>query len=277
MDESESDGAEPLTGTPVHLSGTSSIAIKRYGTDTLVGHRRNVSFRLFRGFTPMLLLREEIDVEDEVPWKGEGWARDSVDLTAQVVGAGGKVGAVRYRIHEAGESAILYGALYVVSMEGCCDSQDGHVVYSAETGNRLMYTTGSTPVGALERLPFITRSGEQPRWVGVYAANSSYDGAVFAKSRVTLAVVTYATDSGPLMRVVFTRPGAARESPPYFDRLEVRSRPRKADADPSVTLHVQFFDDIFVDLPVTRDGLEVAHATGSEGVVVRKVPLDAKL
>jgi hypothetical protein len=274
MDAPESDGSQPLTGTPVRMSGTSSIFIKRYGADTLIPHERNVSFRFFRGVTPMLLLREEIDVEDEVPWKGEGWATASVDLTARAVGKDGKAGAIRYRIHENGEGALLYGPLYVVSMEGCCDSQDGHVVYSVQTGKRLMYTTGRTPVGALESLR-LPKSGA--RSVGAYAANSAYDQAVFAGSGDTLAVVTYATDDAPLMRVVVTRPGHPHESPPYFDRLEVRRSPQKAGEEPSVTVHVQFFDDVYVDLPVVDDALDVAHATCSDGLTVRKAPLDGLL
>jgi hypothetical protein len=277
MDESGSDGAKPLTGTPLKASGTSSIAIKRFGTDTLIARRRNVSFHLFRGLTPMLLLREEVNVEDEVPWKGEGWANISVDITAKIVGADGSAGAVRYRIHEIGEDPILYGALYAISMEGCCDSQDGHVIYSVETGKRLMYTTGSTPVGALERLD-APGTHDRRRWAGVFAVNSAYDLDVFAKDfKDKLAVITYATDQAPLMRVVLTRPQPSHMAVPSFDRLEVRRKATASGADAGVTLHVQFYDDVFADIPVVNDALDVAHATGSDGVKALKAPLEGKL
>jgi hypothetical protein len=272
-DEVDPDGAQPLTGKPARVSGTSSIVIKHYGADTVVSRERNVTFRLFRGFTPMLLLREETDVEDLVPWKGEGFARASVDITARVVGTDGQVGGVRYRVHEVGESATLYQTLYVVSMEGCCDSQDGHAIYSAETGKRLMYTTGSTAFGAFERLPAST-SGS---WVGVYVANSVYDDSVFTRGSDYLAVVTYASSSAPLMRAGVARVSVGPNSSPFFDRLEVRTRPGKDGADPSVTLHLQFDDDVSVDLPVTNDGLDVAHATSSYQLAVRKVPLEGRL
>jgi hypothetical protein len=271
--EADSDGAKPLTGTPLKMSGSSSIVIKRSSANTIVARERNVSFHLFRDLTPMLLLREQTNIEDEVPPKEDDRALISVDLTATPVGADGSAEAVRYRIHEAGDGALLYGALYVVSKEGCCDSQDGHVVYSVETGKRLLYTTGSTPVGALESLQ-LAGPGDHERWIGVYGVNSSYDRDVFAKGSDKLAVVTYATDAAPVMRAVLAIPNPMR---PYFDRLDVRSTPGKAGGDPSFTVHVQFYGDVFADIPVVNDALDVAHATGSAGMTVRRAPLDGKL
>jgi hypothetical protein len=268
----ESTDAEPLKGTPLKLSGRSTIELQRYGAGTLLRHKRRTSFEIFRGLTPMLLLQEKIEVEDLPPWKGEGFEQENVELVGTELRADGRPGKVRYRIRESGQDAFLYGLLYVVSSEGCCDSQDGRAIYSVATGKLLMYTTGSTPLGALERLDPDEPSGGT-RWVGLYASNSTYDYAVFAKhDQNVLAVVTYASDEPPLVRVLVTHP----EPYPHFEKMELRRTPRGPKAPAGVSVHAEFEHEFF-DIPIVGDALDVAHASGSEGVAARVVSLDRKL
>jgi hypothetical protein len=268
----ESGDAEPLTGTPLKQSAKSTIELKRYGANTLLAHKRRTSFEIFHGLDAMLLLQEKIEVEDLPPWKGEGFEQETVELVATELGMDGSPGKVRYRIRESGQDALIYGALYVVSSEGCCDSQDGRAIYSIATGKRLMYTTGSTPLGALESFrPDEPRA--ETRWVGLSTPNSAYSQAVFAKhDRNALAVVTYASDEAPLMRVLVTHSGLQE----YLGKMELRRTAKGPKAPARISVHAELGDTSF-DIPIAGDALDVAHASGSEGVVFRAVSLDGKL
>jgi hypothetical protein len=268
----QDDDAPPAEAGPsAKLSATSTVEVKRYADGTLVPRTRNVSFRFFAG----LLFRQQIDIEEIPPWKGEGWAQADVQITAFELSPGGKR-KERFRISEWGMEATPYGNFYAITQYGCCETMAGQALYSLRTGKYLMHTAGEDVPGSIVRVKAddSRAKGGAGRWVGVNVGNAAYNEAAYEKkSRKAQALVTYASDDKAIMRVLLQLGDPNDLLDP---KIEVRhGKAAKAGAGGSgASVHIQLLDDVAVDIPLGDDTLDVARASLPDGATAKVAPLD---
>jgi hypothetical protein len=162
--------------------------------------------------------------------------------------------------------------LYIVTSHGCCDTMTGHVMYSLETGQPVLYTTGWDAPGALAEAPVRT-TDERRRWVGVYTSGATLDQKVFGPtpSRNVRALVTYASDTRALARVRVDFPQGSNDQ--RVDRLEIPANKDKDEA----TVTVQFLaygDETapVVKIPIRHDTLDVGGIVLPDGFSAHAEP-----
>jgi hypothetical protein len=231
-----------------------------------------VSFhvRLVRseGEVGTLLLREQIDVEESPAWEGEGWEQAEVQLTADTIQPDGRRKR-RYRIVEQGQGGMLWGPYYGVTSAGCCDVGSGYALYSLESGRLVMYTSGDGR-GAPGNVAELRDSSVKPfrrRWIGVHTSDSRFKEKLYPEyRRVPRAMVTYASETGPLTQVLLQFGADDPHAEKRYVYVKTFEVPEEVKRPADAKVRIDFEGAGVVEIPIRGDALDVAHAQLPHGV-----------
>ncbi len=204
-----------------------------------------------------------------------------VKVTAFPMTKDGK-GAAKFTIEADGNEAKAGGPYLTVTRYGCCVEQPTYAVYSLETGAYLFNATGNGDSGQWATL------GAQGGWkneriLAYHAAPTTADDVILKGAENAQIVISYATTTKPLQRVLVTVPKAvidgdtALEWAPKLD-LVSKAQPDgtdrifidRKDDDPAklftdVTVRLTLDDTTRIEIPLEGDMLKLDAATLPEG------------
>jgi hypothetical protein len=210
-----------------------------------------------------------------------------VKVTAFPMTAQGK-GAAKFTIEADGDSAKASGPYLTVTRYGCCVEQPAYAVYSLENGAYLFNATGPGDSGQWATL------GAQGGWkneriLAYHAAPTAADDTVLKGAENAQIVISYATTTKPLQRVLVTMPKALIDSDASLEwapKLELVSKDQpdgtdrifidRQDDDPAklftgITVRLTLDDKTKIEIPLEGDQLKVDAASLPEGFALKAV------
>jgi hypothetical protein len=190
--------------------------------------------------------------------------------------------AAKFTIETDGNEAKASGPYLTVTRYGCCVEQPTYAVYSLENGAYLFNATGAGTSGQWATL------GAQGGWkneriLAYHAAPTADDAKVLKGADNAQIVISYATTTKPLQRVLVTMPKALIESDAALDwspKLELVSKSQpdgtdrifidRKDDDPAklftdVTVRLTLDDKTKIEIPLEGDALKLDGASLPEG------------
>jgi hypothetical protein len=252
------------TGVTGKDAGRSTVELRRYPNGAIEPHTRNVKFftredwtETDKNFTTRwVVFREEIEVE-ALNGVLEGWRQADVSLTATVMRADGTSKRL-YRIESQGHATDWVGNYYVITALGCCGQDAGNRFYAIETGQLVMVTSGWfwNSVTHIEAKRAGSKDGAA-RWVGVATPNMHFDGVFGERRDGAVALLTYASETAPIMQVLVTFDDDEEHPRVRLEKLEVVT---PTGPEGLSSLRVAFSDRGVVEVPLRGDALDVAHA-----------------
>jgi hypothetical protein len=270
-----SDADEELspkpTGPPIKMSAWSRIEVTPYSDGRLIEKSFNTRFDFVElsgaAGRRRLLLRQEIELR-RPPGPVEGWDRASVRLTATELLPGGK-SAKRYQIEETGQEARVMesGEMWMVTQEGCCDTESGYAIYSLHTGDPVLYSSGWSEADALApvKVPNLNAS----RWVGVVSDSSTFSSDAFEEpyqhkreTGETRMIVAYASSERTRSRVLLE----------FGPEIGGRHLVQAVESRPDGVVRIRFDSNLTADLPIKDDAVDVARARLSDGMTATALP-----
>ncbi len=283
-----SAGAEDAT---LREEARSMVEVRAEG-DGVVARSVNRSFRVVTIYPPgqpyprTLLLAQETDVVRSTVEEGPRSAWVRLDVSAIVA-------AKRrppFRIDEEGEAGAVADIsaglpFYQVTRYGCCGARDSVSTWSLVSGRRLFSATG--PIASFD----VPNSDGIRRLVAVHAAYSTDDARVFGERRGAAAIVTYASPTEPLRRILVRVQAPATldgviGDPKAMLLLDGSLEPvtsttlwrsdgrREREAIAGLSVVVEFTPGNAVNIPVVGDDLDLAHATVPARFALEPVGLD---
>jgi hypothetical protein len=188
----------------------------------------------------------------------------------------------KFTIEADGDSARASGPYLTITRNGCCVEQPTYAVYSLENGAYLFNATGAGESGQWATL------GAQGGWkneriLAYHAAPTADDDKILKGPENAQIVISYATTTKPLQRVLVTMPKALIDSDASLDwapKLELVSKDQpdgtdrvfidRADSDPAklftdVTVRLTLDDKTKIEIPLEGDALKLDGATLPEG------------
>jgi hypothetical protein len=206
---------------------------------------------------------------------------DKVKVTAFPMSKDGK-GAAKFTIEAEGNAAKASGPYLTVTRYGCCVEQPTYAVYSLENGAYLFNATGAGESGQWATL------GAQGGWkneriLAYHAAPSAADATVLKGAENAQIVISYATTTKPLQRVLVTMPKALIESDAALEwapKLDLVSKDQpdgtdrvfidRQDDDPAklftgLTVRLTLDEKTRIEIPLEGDALKLDAARLPEG------------
>jgi hypothetical protein len=204
-----------------------------------------------------------------------------VKVTAFPMTKDGK-GAAKFTIEAEGNEAKASGPYLTVTRYGCCVEQPTYAVYSLENGAYLFNATGSGDSGQWATL------GAQGGWkneriLAYHAAITAADDTVLKGAENAQIVISYATTTKPLQRVLVTVPKAvidgdtalewapkldlvSKDQPDGTDRIFIDRK----DDDPAklftgVTVRLTLDEKTKIEIPLEGDALKLDAARLPQG------------
>jgi hypothetical protein len=204
-----------------------------------------------------------------------------VKVTAFPMTKDGKSPA-KFTIEADGDSARASGPYLTITRTGCCVEQPTYAVYSLENGAYLFNATGPGESGQWATL------GAQGGWkneriLAYHAAPTTADDTILKGAENAQIVISYATTTKPLQRVLVTVPKALIDSDASLDwapKIELVSKDQpdgsdrvfidRADSDPAklftdITVRLTLDDKTKIEIPLEGDALKLDGATLPEG------------
>jgi hypothetical protein len=204
-----------------------------------------------------------------------------VKVTAFPMTKDGKSPA-KFTIEADGDSARASGPYLTITRNGCCVEQPTYAVYSLENGAYLFNATGPGESGQWATL------GAQGGWkneriLAYHAAPTTADDTILKGAENAQIVISYATTTKPLQRVLVTVPKALIDSDASLDwapKIELVSKDQpdgsdrvfidRADSDPAklftdITVRLTLDDKTKIEIPLEGDALKLDGATLPEG------------
>jgi hypothetical protein len=206
---------------------------------------------------------------------------DKVKVTAFPMTKDGK-GAAKFTIEADGNAAKASGPYLTVTRYGCCVEQPTYAVYSLENGAYLFNATGAGESGQWATL------GAQGGWkneriLAYHAAPTAADATVLKGAENAQIVISYATTTKPLQRVLITLPKALIESDAALEwapKLDLVSKDQpdgtdrvfvdRQDDDPAklftgLTVRLTLDEKTRIEIPLEGDALKLDAARLPEG------------
>ncbi len=234
-----------------------------------------------------LLLIEETASQVEIDQEESQFDPPRVKVTAFPLSTAGK-GAAAFTIEGIGDEVAADGPFLTLKRYGCCVEQETNAVYSLETGKYLFNATGEGPSGQWASLG--AKGGfRNERILAYHTAPTAMDDVVFKGVRNAGAVISYASKTEPLQRIVVTLPQAAIDAdaplnwlpkidlvsaqyPDGIDRIFV-----ERDGDPKTlftdaTLRLVLDDQTKIEIPLKEDRLELKAARLPAGYGLTEIP-----
>jgi hypothetical protein len=200
----------------------------------------------------------------------------------------GAKGPAKFTIEADGDTATVDGAYLTITRWGCCGNNDTNAVYSLESGKYLFNSVGQGESGQWVTLD----SKNLERILAYHAAPSEVDDAVMKGVPNAAVIISYATSTEPLQRVVVTMPKEqfdSDEGPESWDpKIEVfnKAQPKpsdhlwsdKLDKDASkvftdISVEMSLDDKHKVIIPIVGDKLQLDKAKLPKGWAVVEAPL----
>jgi len=229
-----------------------------------------------------MLLIEESRVSSEGPDTEGEVLSAKVKVTAFPLTKQGKGEKPTFTIEADGDQAKADGPYLTVTRFGCCVEQPTYAVYSLETGAYLFNATGSGDSGQWATM------GAQGGWqnervVAYHAALTAADDTVLKGAENAQIVISYATTTKPLQRVLVTVPKAMIDADAALEwapKLELVSKDQpegtdrifidRKDADPAklftgITVRLTLDEKTKIEIPLEGDTLKVDGASLPDG------------
>ncbi|HVT52862.1 MAG TPA: hypothetical protein VHE77_14880 [Dongiaceae bacterium] len=230
---------------------------------------------------------EETHVNKEGPEVDSERVSGKVKATVYPLDKSGK-GDAKFTIEADGDESAVDGPYFVVTRYGCCVELATHAVYSLETGKYLFNANGG--------------NGDSGQWatldshlfdriIAYHTAPTEMDDAVLKGADNAAIVITYASQTEPLQRVLVTVPKAVMGSDDMINWLPKLEVSNKAFPKPSdhiwfektgdtaattftdVTLRLTLDAKTRLTIPLVGDKLELDKATLPKGWALVAVPL----
>jgi hypothetical protein len=277
---------------PVREQGQSTIELQMEGDGT-VAHSVNRRFDVVTLYPPgatrarTLMLDEEEEVVRSTVEEGPRSA--TVRLAGWEFGKSGTP-FLSFRIEGQGESGAIadFGAgmpFYQITRYGCCGARDSISTWSLVNGRKLFSATG--PAAFFD----VPNSGGLLRLAAVHAAYSIDDDETFAGRRDVAGLITYATPTEQLRRVLVVVRAPATVDEMMGDpramllvdgtQEPVRSTtlwPADGKRDPAaiggLAIHVVFTPGNEVTIPIVGDDLDLANARVSPTLQLESIALE---
>jgi hypothetical protein len=240
-----------------------------------------------------LLLIEETHVNKEGPEIDGERVSAHVKVTAFPLSKAGK-GAAKFTIDADGDEARADGPYLKITRWGCCVEQATHAVYSLESGAYLFNATGSGESGQGDSGQWVTLGAhggfKNERIIAYHAAPTSSDDVVLKGAPNAAIVITYATATKPLQRILVTVPKALIGSDDLINWapksvLIVKGKKEGTDrvfidqdGDPKllftgVTLRLTLDDKTRIEIPLVDDRLKLDGAKLPRGFALVETAL----
>jgi hypothetical protein len=221
---------------------------------------------------------EEMHVNKEGPNSDGERVSGTVKATVYPLDKNGK-GAAKFTIEAEGDEAKVDGPYLTITRWGCCALSSTDAVYSLETGKYLFNTTS---FDRYNRWADVNSRNFQ-RLIAYHAAPTEMDDKILGGAPNAAIVISYASTSAPLQRVLVTVPKELLESddgPINWDpKLEIFSKTQKpsdhiwidvVDTDPAkvitdVTVQLTLDPKHKVVIPLTGDKLQLDKAKLPKG------------
>ncbi|HVO04585.1 MAG TPA: hypothetical protein VMT54_20475 [Candidatus Cybelea sp.] len=235
-----------------------------------------------------MLLIEETHVNKEGPEIDGERVSAHVKVTAFPLGATGK-GEAKFTIDADGDEAKVDASYLTVTRWGCCVEQPTYAVFSLESGAYLFNATGRGESGDWVTLG--AHGGfHNERIIAFHAAPTSADDIVLKGADNAAIVITYASDTHPLQRVLVTVPKDVMGSddminwlpkPMLISKTEPKGTDRvfiDKDGDPkelftNVIYRLTLDAKTKIEIPVVNDQLKLDGAKLPKGFALVPVQL----
>lgn len=252
-----------------------SIANRRYETDIMASTLGGPEI-LYQ----LLLIEESHETKEGLEAEPEPVSA-KVKVTAFPMTKDGK-GATKFTIEAEGDEAKANGPYLTITRNGCCVEQPTYAVYSLENGAYLFNATGPGDSGQWATL------GAQGGWkferiLAYHAAETAADDTVLKGAENAQIVISYASTTKPLQRVLVTVPKAlidgdialewapklelvSKDQPDGSDRIFIDRK----DDDPAklftgVTVRLTLDEKTRIEIPLENDKLKLDGARLPEG------------
>ena len=236
-----------------------------------------------------LLLIEESHVTKEGPEAEPEAISGKVKVTAFPMTKDGKAPA-KFTIEAEGDHAVANGPYLTVTRDGCCVEEPTHAVYSLESGAYLFNATGPGESGQWATL------GAHGGWkferiLAFHAAQTAADDEVLKGAENAQIVISYASTTKPLQRVLVTVPKEMIEGDAalnWVPKLELVSKDQpdgtdrifvdREDTDPAklftgVTVRLTLDEKTRIEIPLQGDALKLDGAKLPRGFALVPVKL----
>lgn len=235
-----------------------------------------------------LLLIEETHVNKEGPDIDGERVSGHVKVTAFPLSASGK-GDAKFTIDAEGDEAKVNGPYLTLTRWGCCVEQPTYGVFSLESGAYLFNATGKGESGQWVTLG--AHGGfKNERIIAFHAAPTSADDTVLKGAENAAIVITYASDTHPLQRILVTVPKALMGSDDMINwyprsSLVSKTEPKGTDrvfidkdGDPkalftNVTFRLVLDEKTKIEIPLVDDRLKLDGAKLPKGFALIAAPL----
>jgi hypothetical protein len=229
-------------GDLVQDQATSTFSMKPVGDN--VYEVTTVSTRFVTDFVPpstgddqvrrddifQLVELEETHVNKEGVGSEEERVSGKIKATVFPLDKNGK-GPAKFTVEADGDSAQADSAYLTITRWGCCGSNDTNAVYSLESGKYLFNSEGQGESGQWATLD----SKNLERILAYHAAPSEVDDVVLKGVPNAAVIISYATSTEPLQRVIVTMPKEqfdSDEGPESWDpKIEVFSKTQPKPSD----------------------------------------------
>jgi hypothetical protein len=228
-----------------------------------------------------MLLIEESRVSREGPdTEGETEAA-KVKVTAFPLSKDGKGAKPMFTIEADGDEAKASGPYLTVTRWGCCVEQPTYAVYSLESGAYLFNATGEGDSGQWVTLG-MQGGWKNERVLAYHAAITAADDTVLKGAPNAQIVISYATTTKPLQRVLVTVPKAlvdadaslewapnlevvSKDQPEGTDRIFIDRNGDPAKVFTGITVRLTLDEKTRIEIPLEGDQLKLDAATLPDG------------
>ncbi|HVO04584.1 MAG TPA: hypothetical protein VMT54_20470 [Candidatus Cybelea sp.] len=208
-------------------------------------------------------------------------------ITAYPIDKQGK-GAAKFTIETDGDEVKVDGPYLIVTSWGCCALEATDAVYSLETGAYLFNSTGSDSYGRW--LTMDAKGAKAERVVAFHMAPTERDDTVLKGAPNAVIVISYASQSKPLQRILVTVPkalvdnGASLDWDPKFELID-KIDPKDKDhmyvdreGDPATlftdaTVRLTLDKNTKIEIPLVGDKLKIDGVKLPKGWALVEMPL----
>ena len=234
-----------------------------------------------------LLLIEEARTEKEGPDAEPEAVSAKVKVTAYPLSKDGKAPA-KFTIEADGDVATASGPYLTITRNGCCVEQPTYAVYSLENGAYLFNATGPGDSGQWATLG--AHGGwKNERILAYHAAETAADDVVLKGAENAQIVISYATTTKPLQRVLVTVPKEQIEGDialEWAPKLELVSKDQpdgtdrifvdRTESDPAklftgFSLRLTLDEKTKIEIPLENDRLKLDGAKLPSGFALVEV------
>lgn len=231
-----------------------------------------------------ILLIEKSSAVTEADNEDPSYEPSQIKVTVYPLTEKGR-GAAAFTIAATGEEVKVDSDSLIVSRPGCCVEYTTKAVYSLETGKYLFNTTNDqwATLGA--------KGGfAMSRSAAAHVAPTAADDAVFGKVEHAGAVISYASPTAPLQRIMVVLPKDAADDttlnwdgtllwvsgdyPDGTNHIYVDRTDKPENVFTGVTLRFRLDETTVIDIPLRGDRLDTASAKLPKGYVLKELPLN---